>query len=116
VYRVQVADFGVFVKWNPGRRCFVRSNELFVRKSIFSDNDKRDPKAVEINPYKEGDAVQGRWSLSSKKRKKKLIAIRRYEQDSERELLKKYSGQTGNPTLVKPQAGQTIPNQPKVKT
>jgi ribosomal protein S1 len=62
-----------------------------------------EPKSRAAEPvqpeYKEGDSVQAVVTKVNKKERKIELSIRRYEQQQEKELLKKYSGGSGNPTL-----------------
>lgn len=98
---VKITDFGVFVKLASGVEGLVRNSEIQNKRSIFDE-----PKAFgtanreqQPIPYKEGDEVQAVVTKINKKDRKIELSIRRYDQQQEKELLKKYSGHTGNPTL-----------------
>lgn len=95
---VKVAEFGVFVRLQNGVDALIRHSEAQLERSIFSE--KGSPKASEQQAsFKEGDEVQAAVLKINKKDRKVELSIRRYERDQERELLKKYSGKTANPTL-----------------
>ncbi len=94
----KVTDFGVFVKMESGIDGLVRHNEVQNKKSMF-DEEKGRPSAPEQPVYKEGDVVQAVVTKINKKERKIELSIRRFEHQLEKELLKKYSGNTGNTTL-----------------
>jgi small subunit ribosomal protein S1 len=102
----KVTDFGLVVKLENGVEGFVRQSETYLQKSIFGDDsrDSRDARAAREKPadapaYKEGDAIQATVTKIGKKDRKVELSIRKYEKDQEKELLRKYSGSKGNPTL-----------------
>jgi small subunit ribosomal protein S1 len=101
----KVAEFGLFLKLEDGIDGLVRNAEIQNQKSMFSERDAREgrdmrgPKPVFECPYKENDVVQAVVIKVNKKERKLELSIKRYDQQQEKELLKKYSGSTGNPTL-----------------
>lgn len=95
----KTTDFGMFVKLDSGVDGLVRSNEVQLKRSIFSDPEDRFKKEPVESPYKEGEKIQAVVSKVNRKERKLELSIRRFEQQEERDLLKKYSGHTSNPTL-----------------
>jgi small subunit ribosomal protein S1 len=95
----KVGEFGVIVKLESGLEGLIRSSELHHGRSMFSDPEDRNSRnQPQENPYKEGDAITASVLKVMKKERKLELSVRRYEQNQERELLKKYS-QTGRLTL-----------------
>jgi small subunit ribosomal protein S1 len=101
----RIAEFGLFLKLEEGVDGLVRNSEIQNQKSMFSDRDSRDERPnrgaaplLEC-PYKENDVVQAVVIKVNKKERKLELSIKRYDQQQEKELLKKYSGSTSNPTL-----------------
>ena len=94
---VKITGFGAFVRLDSGLDGLIRSSEMQLDRSIFSD--KGSPKASEQTSLKEGETVQASVLKVNKKDRKIELSIRRYERDQERELLRKYSGKSPNPTL-----------------
>jgi len=95
-----VTEFGLFIRLEAGVDALVRSSEIQVERSIFSDRDfgRENPNKF-LAAYKEGDSVTATVLKINKKDRKIELSIRRYERGQEKELLKKYSGNKGNPTL-----------------
>lgn len=88
----KITDFGIFIKLDSGIEGLVRASEIHHGKSMFSDSSDRNEKQ-EIT-YKEGETVSAAVLKVNKKDRKLELSIRRYEQDQERELLRKYSQST----------------------
>lgn len=90
-----VSEFGLFVKLDSGLDALVRSNEIQTTRSKFGE----DSGPVKPHEYKVGDEISASVIKINKKDRKIDLSIRKYDRVQERELLKKYSGQKGNPTL-----------------
>ncbi len=96
----KIVDFGIFVALDCGLDGLVRSQEIYNVKSMFSEVKRRDQEEHLVDPqFKEGDVVTATVIKINKKERKLELSIRKYEREQERELLRKYSGQQGNPTL-----------------
>lgn len=98
----KVGDFGLIIKLESGLEGLVRSSELQHGRSMFSEPQERKDRnqrfAPVENPYKVGDPITASVLKSDRKERKLELSIRKYEQNQERELLKKYT-QTGRLTL-----------------
>jgi small subunit ribosomal protein S1 len=98
-----VTNFGLFVKLDSGIEGLIRSNETFLRRSIFSDAEPREDRARGPQPdqplFKVGDTVTAAVFKIDKKERKLELSIRQYESREEKELLKKYTGSKQLPTL-----------------
>ncbi len=96
----KMVDFGVFVQLDSGLEGLVRSQELYNEKSIFSDGKRKGEELPsELPQIKEGDEITATVIKILKKDRKIELSIRKYEREQEKELLRKYSGQQGNPTI-----------------
>jgi small subunit ribosomal protein S1 len=100
----KVTEFGLFVKLPSGIDGLIRSSEIALERSIFSERPDRSDRSaartpVEAHTFKEGDSVTASVLKINKKDRKLELSIRRYEKDQEKELLRKYSGNTHQPTL-----------------
>lgn len=95
---VKVAEFGIFVHLENGVDGLIRSSEIHNNRSRFDHGDLGSP--APSHEYKEGDPVTAAVLKINKKERKLELSIRRYERDQEKELLKKYSGRAGGPTLA----------------
>jgi len=96
----KIVDFGMFVALDSGLDGLVRSQEIYNAKSIFSDDKKKertDP--ADVPQYKEGDTVTASVLKINKKERKLELSIKKFEREQEKELLRKYSGQQGSPTI-----------------
>lgn len=95
----KIGDFGLVVKLESGVEGLVRMSELQHGRSMFSDpQERKDRNAPIENPYKLGDSITASVLKSDRKERKLELSIRKYEQNQERELLKKYT-QTSRLTL-----------------
>lgn len=96
-----VTDFGVFVKLESGIEGLIRMSDLQPRRSTFDATEKRPMGGGKssASEYKQGDKVTAMIVKIDKKDRKIDLSVRRYERDQEKELLKKYSSESGRPTL-----------------
>jgi small subunit ribosomal protein S1 len=94
----KITDFGIFVKTELGLDALIRKNEIHDNRRKRSDQDV-DLVEHRETPYQVGETISASVTKVSRKDRKIELSIRRYERAQEKELLRKYSGQQGNPTL-----------------
>lgn len=97
---VKKGNFGLVVRLVSGVEGILRTNELKRKRSMFDDKTGKPAESEDVlNSYKEGDELTTSIIKIDRKERKVEFSLRRYERDQERQLLKKYSGDSGRPTL-----------------
>ncbi|MDR3112264.1 MAG: 30S ribosomal protein S1 [Elusimicrobiota bacterium] len=84
---VRVVEFGAFIELEPGIEALIRNSEA---TSIKTEKERS---------FKEGETVEAKIINFNAKNRKIEVSIRKLEFDSEKELVKKYSVDSENPTL-----------------
>ncbi|OVE78443.1 hypothetical protein BVX98_00340 [bacterium F11] len=96
----KITDFGLFVKLDSGLEGLVRSSEIKLDRSMFGGSkEEHRSKDEPIKSFSVGEDVSASVIKINKKERKIDLSIRRYEKNQEKELLRKYSSNTGRPTL-----------------
>jgi small subunit ribosomal protein S1 len=92
----KILPSGLVVKLESGLEGFIKGSEIHLNRSIFSDpkdfSDNRNNQNNQVqHDFKEGDPITATVLKVSRKERKLDLSIRKYEQQEEKELLKKYS-------------------------